>query len=122
MKLHEKAKELGVKTGDLLRYLQDADYEIKSPNQLLTDEQLLAANKIIDAPESSAYNAVISDKTVLAIEMGGNQVILKRVYYKGDKVVLSDVLETSRVFPNATQMYMQVEYLLSRIELGDYNG
>ena len=113
MKLHEKAKELGVKAKDLIKYLNDAGSDIRSPNQELTDIEVLDANNMISSPESKNFKQD-TDEVVLTVSKDR----VKGVF----KVSLSlpsagglKVLEVER--PSRVQAFAEAELMVARAEL-----
>ena len=52
MKLHEKAKEMSVKAGELLVFLQGLNQDIRGVNQQLSDNQLTLCDSFVKKLES----------------------------------------------------------------------
>ena len=113
MKLHEKAKELGVKAKDLIKYLNDAGSDIKSPNQELTEIEVFDANNMISSPESKNFKQE-TDEVVIRINKdktkGTYKVSLEMVSKGG--LTLTEVDRPSRV-----QAFHEAEIMVARAEM-----
>ncbi len=117
MKLHEKAKELGVKSVDLIKHLSDLGNEIKSPNQILSDEQL----KQVESFKSSSEPINLSIKPEMAIMVTkSHEVIVFEVVINDERQEVMKILE-KKPFPNKHQAYAFVEYTIGMMEMGVLN-
>lgn len=114
-KVHEIATELNIKTNDLLAFLKHHGQAIKSPNQILNDEQVSLAR-------SFSPIEVIAEKELETIYLSGVKT------HSRDKVeavcvkMLSDFSKAevifSKEFPNKAQALMEVEYINDRLDTG----
>lgn len=120
MKLHEKAKELGVKSTDLIKFLNDSGEEVKSPNQELTDNQLQMSDIMVTMPASQTFSG--KSRTVISVCFGeDNKLQLLRLKINDNgHVELLEKLE-EKDLPSKTQMFAHAEYIVSKVELGNYN-
>lgn len=119
MKLHEKAKELGVKAKDLIKYLNDAGSDIRSPNQELSDIEVVDADNMISMPASKAFVATTS---MLAVMLVSDKIVeIRRVQVDSDSnIVSSEILET-KSFPSSAQAFAHSLYCINRIQMGVFN-
>jgi hypothetical protein len=118
MKLHEKAKELGVKAKDLITFLNDGGATIKSPNQELTESESNQANKLIELPSSKNH---VKGKIFTSVGVSNdNEVVLFRTEVVGEGQMPKVYLLEKRKFPSRAQAFAHIEYLLSLIEMGDF--
>jgi hypothetical protein len=118
MKLHEKAKELGVKAKDLIAYLNDGGANIKSPNQELSAEESSQANKLVEMPSSKNH---VRGKVFTSVGVSNdNEVILFRTEVMSEGTMPNVFLLEKRKFPSRAQAFAHLEYLLSLVEMGDF--
>ena len=112
MKLHEKAKQLGIKTSELTKHLQSKGHDIKSPNQTLSEQHL------IDADLSSTQQEVVIKDTMFSVAVtSDNKAKLFKIAETSNGVEVLEVVK-EEAFPNKHQAFMRLNYWLQKIELG----
>jgi hypothetical protein len=127
MKLHEKAKELGMKTNKLIKLLQEKGYDVTSFNQNLTEEEEAACGAPVALPlkmevefdTSKAFNTVLV-VPLDDVSKGPNtlhEVVFVRMFAVDDSFEVLDVLGR-KTFPNKAQANMRAQENLSRINNG----
>ena len=122
MKLHEKAKELGVKAKDLIKYLNDAGFDIRSPNQELSDNEITASNNLLSSPESKHFDnealEITNNSLAISLDKDTNTLKLMRLGLSKDNQVVTSSVMQEKKFPSTVQMFAEAEYILAQIELG----
>ncbi len=99
MKVHEFAKSLGIKTGELIDVLRERGLEVKGPGQHLTEEEMaLYAEPKVRIEKGLLY----SNKTVRIVIVEDNKVV--------------EILD-EKTFVNEPQAFAFMEYELAKLEL-----
>ena len=127
MKLHEKAKELGVKSQELIKFLQERGHTISSFNQNLSEDEDADSNgivSVVDAKLEAEFDTKLTFDTVLVVPLkAGNgindlhEVVLLKMFVNGDKFEVLNII-ARKTLPNRAQASMIANQNLARINSG----
>jgi hypothetical protein len=128
MKLHEKAKELGIKTTALIKILQEKGHDVSGFNQNLTEEQEADCG-IPQETQPLRMEAQFDDAkaftTVLVVPVVAgdtrpnslHEVVFVRMFAVEDSFEILDILDR-KTFPNKPQANLKAQENLARINNG----
>jgi hypothetical protein len=112
VKISDKARELGIKTADLIARLRDAGYDYKTPNSILSSDAL----QYLDLEEELVSKPFIEDsiEQAVVVPKDGKFILIK--FFINHKF---ESQEISRIeFDSKVRAYYELNYLVSRYEQG----
>jgi hypothetical protein len=112
-KLSDKARELGVKSTDLIAKLKEAGYDFKNPNAILSKEALQFLEFEEDLIIKTELKDSIEQAIVVPTNSGKFEVIKFLVNTNFQTQEISRVVFDSRI-----RAYYELNYLVSRYEQG----
>ena len=112
VKISDKARELGIKTSDLIARLKDAGYDYKTPNSILSSDAL----QYLDIEEEMMSKPFIEDsiEQAVVVPKDGKFILIK--FFINHKFESQEISRTE--FDSKVRAYYELNYLVSRYEQG----